>query len=313
MTRAFSVQFLILAAILGGAAYLYRANVKVFAVQAVYQVAPCSIPLTYSIGSIDPRFGLSTSTLVKAMSAATGAWDGAAGKSLFTYVPSGGILTVNLVYDTRQETTQQLSSIGSTLSGQADSYDAVKAQYDAALSSYQAAKRQFDAAYAAYASKSAAYEQEVRSWNARGGAPEGTYEDLQNQKALLDQEGKRLIAQQNDVNAGADEVNALVGTLNALAQTVNSTANAYNTVGRATGAEFEEAVFESQPGHEEIDVYEYDSYARLARVLAHEFGHSIGLDHVDDQNAIMYRLNQGTDLSPRPEDVSELRQVCRLP
>jgi len=304
---------LILIAVLVVGAYIYRDQVKVFAEQAVYEVAPCSMPVTYSVGSIDPRFGISTSSFVSAMQAATAAWNAAAGKTLFTYEPSGGLVSVGLVYDTRQETTQQLSSIGGQLSGAASSYDALKSQYDATLATYKREKASFDSQYADYASRSAAYEEEVNRWNARGGAPASTYQSLQAEKASLDSDEAQLEQLQNTVNADADTVNSMVGELNTLAKQVNSDAATYNTVGKATGSEFEEGVFTSAPGSESIDIYEYDSIARLTRVLEHEFGHSLGLQHVDDSAAVMYRLNEGTTTTLTSADIAELKAVCKLP
>ncbi len=306
------LQILLLIAAVGIGAYVYRTQVKVFAAQAINEISPCSVPVTYSIGSIDPRFGISTSSLVRAMTAATDVWDKAAGKTLFIYESEGGALTVDLVYDQRQATTNQLDTIGSKLSNSASSYDSVKAAYQSALSTYNTKKQSFDTHYASYTTRSAAYEREVQKWNDRGGAPQDVYDSLQAEKAQLNQEGDALESLQSEVNADAEQVNALVPQLNALAKAVNADAATYNTVGRATGAEFEEAVFTSAPGRENIAVYEYDSMARLTRVLAHEFGHSIGLEHVEDPDAIMYRLNKGTQTVTTPADVQELDSVCSL-
>jgi predicted Zn-dependent protease len=61
---------------------------------------------------------------------------------------------------------------------------------------------------------------------------------------------------------------------------------------------------------EEINIYEFDSRTALLRVLAHEFGHALGLDHNDNEQSIMHYLNSSTNLKPTKEDLAALREVC---
>ena len=66
-----------------------------------------------------------------------------------------------------------------------------------------------------------------------------------------------------------------------------------------------------QNGVETITIYEFSNTTKLVRVLAHEFGHALDLDHVEDEKAIMYEINKGTALKATDADVAELNSVCR--
>lgn len=298
-------------ALLAAALSIYRTPVYVFLMQTYDLALPCTQPIPYTIGTIDPRFHIATSTVLADVKQATSVWNRTASSTLFVYDPSRAILTVNFVYDTRQETTDALAKLGLSVSDDAASYDAVKAKYTALYAQYEKDKSAFDAANASYQSDSAAYEQQVASWNAKGGAPSDVYQQLNAEKSSLQSRQQSLQTEAVSVNAEADNVNALVDELNHLASVLNIDASAYNTTGASQGSEFEQGVFESSPGHEEINIYEYDSQAKLTRVLSHEFGHSLGMEHVKDPNAIMYALDQGTSDTPTAADIAELDRVCR--
>ncbi len=310
MRRVIDVLFLIV--VLGVAGYLaftHREAVMQATRQIEAKFVPCRSPITYSLGAIDTRFGISREALVANLKEAEAIWEKPSSKDLFEYRREGGDLVVNLVYDYRQQASDKIASVGIQIDKSRASFDALKAQYNSLSSRIATEKIALESSSAAYDSRQRAYNAEVAKWNRQGGAPPTEYDHLQAEKTALSADAQRLKAMESKVNADIDTLNAMRTSLNQLITRLNLNVEKYNQAG-AAGGEFEEGLYVSTAGAQRIDIYEYSNHAELVRVLAHELGHALGLDHVADAEAIMYKVNQGKKLALTKDDITELNAVC---
>ena len=168
---------------------------------------------------------------------------------------------------------QQQTNIGETISQQEDDLSAEKSQVASMQAQYDADKQQY----------------------------------LSDQKA-----GKSvstLNAEARTINALGDQIQAEVTVLNQKIDAVNANATAYNT---QAGTDFEEGEFVQAYGMSHIDLYEFTNNTQLIRLMAHEFGHSLGLAHNTNPDSIMYPENTATTLALSPQDIAELQARCSL-
>lgn len=306
------IKYLIFLLIVGGVAYFYQPQILDFYSRFVTQNFPCSQPITYSLGTFDTKFGISKTDFLSALTEAEQIWEKPIGKQLFSYADNG-TLKINLIYDYRQEATNNLSKMGIKLDNSQTSYDSLKAKMQALEASYNIDKAQFDAQVAAFDAKKNAYEAEVRMWNSGNKKiTQDVVDRLTQTKTALDGEVLQLKQYQDSINKQVDDINAMVVALNQLASTLNLNVAKYNTVGKQLGGEFDEGTYHTGPDGQWIDVYQFDNRSKLVRVLAHELGHALGLEHNDNPKAIMYRLNNGINEKLVADDLAELKTLCKI-
>lgn len=273
---------------------------------------PCSAAITYSPGAVDPRFGLPDDELAAYLREAEAVWEGAAGRDLLRYAPRGGDLTVNLVYDRRQEALDKLKAIGVQADRSLAAYKSLKEHYDGLSAGLDARKALLEASLANYKAGEAAYNATVAEYNRRGSATRAEIQRLEDGREALAREFSGIKAGEQAVNDDISLLNALATTLNQLIVDLELDAEQYRSEGAALGS-YEEGVYRVSGGFRQIDIYKHTGRTQFVRLAAHEFGHALGVDHVEDPAALMFALNRGDDLRLYPADRAGLDRACAGP
>lgn len=243
----------------------------------------CSTPLEYKLGSVDPRFSLSTSEALDNIEEGGKIWSDSAGKKLYTYSPDAD-LTINFEYDARQALNTKINQLNNEVDQKEQTLKQQIEQYKTDVKAFDARLNEF--------------ENTVQKYNKEGGAPEGVYEDLIKQQNQLKSDSDALNARARELNLSTNNYNSDVAILN---QDVNQ----FNT---AIKEKPEEGVYD--PNTNTISIYFADQHDELVHTLAHELGHALGMDHVNNSNAIMYP-NTTNLLVLTDDDKAKLAYTCR--
>lgn len=251
--------------------------------ELIYQ-SPCDTPTTYRIGTIDQRFAISEAELHSDIQQAADVWNTSYGKPIFSYDPESKF-TINLVYDNRQSLNTEINQINNDLEKK-DSE--LKPQIEAYKRQSTQLGQQIDK-----------LNQEIDSWNSQGGAPPDVYERLKSEQTKLQQEAA-------EINAKADALTTATQEYNNEVSTLDQKVDVYN---EALSAKPEGGLYIFDGVNHKIEIFIYDSREELTHTIAHELGHSLGIDHVSPQQSIMFsRTNE--IITPSHADLAALTIAC---
>jgi len=272
---------------------------------------PCQEPITYRLGKVDERFNLPREEFRTAVKIATAMWGKPFSRDFFREEADGAI-EINLLYDYRQEATDRLKKLNYKIDGSKSSYEELKSRLENLRAEYEQKKAGLNSDFNAYNAKANAFNADTESWNRRGGVPQSVHTRLMKEKEELAALSDNLRIRQEESKTLVDTINSVVVVINEIASNNNLDLVDQQNIGNTLGREFCEGVYEYKNGKRSITIYQYDNEYRLVRVLAHEFGHALGLNHTKSGDAVMYHLIQSDLLELSPDDIAALKSRCKI-
>ena len=268
--------------------------------------AVCKLPVYYTLGELDERFGLSETEVKNRLSEAESVWEDATGRNLFTYLPEAD-MKVNFIYDDRQASADAAEAAKERLEVTETVNEKLGETYAELIAKYNERELSYESRRADYEQRLNQYNARVEKYNQEGGAPPDVYEELQQEKEHLDQDRKLVNAMAEELNELSFQINQIGEQGNVLIDKYNENVRRFNDV-FGHSEEFTQGDYEGR----DINIYTFQNSWELKLVLAHEFGHALALGHVENEKSIMYYLlgEQPLEIEPSAEDLAEFQSVC---
>ncbi len=268
---------------------------------------PCIFPLPYAIGTVDERFNLDTATVKKIIEEAETVWEDALGRQLFTHDDTASF-KIDFTYDDRQARSESAEAQKAELDQQQNASKSINEEYTKLLAEYDELKDSYEAKVAAYNGRLEKFNTTVAGYNQNGGAPEDVFKDLQRTERNLKNEESELESEAAKLSALAKNINEVSARGNDLISQYNEGVVEYNQT-YTGGEEFTQGEYNG----DSITIYHFKDQTELKNVLIHEFGHAIGLPHVEGGESIMYYLmdKQPATSKLSQSDLAALGRVCK--
>lgn len=271
--------------------------------------SPCGAPIQYTLGSIDKQFGISKEEVLRSVAAAEKLWEDASGKNLFEYNESSGI-PVSFVYDERQQKTQATQALESKL--ESFNIDESAQGVQEQVRNYEQAKATYESAKTKYEEAGDAYNRRVEQMSKSGGVTQKEVDDLENQYDRLQERFQELEVLRQKANGLVGATNNQITQNKSLVKQYNKEVTTFQDLYGGDGDAFDQGVYTGK----DITIYQYDDANRLVLVLAHEMGHALGIDHIENSQALMYYLMRDQDvaaLALHEADKVALSALCQKP
>ncbi len=266
----------------------------------------CPVPLTYRLGQLDSHFTITREEAIARLAEAERAWEDKTGRELFQYSDEGS-LTVDFVFDDRQAEANKEGVSRQSLDEKFAETETLKKTIEDLQKEYEEKTKAYEANVASYETALARHNERVTRYNDRGGAPPNIHADIERERQVLD-------ARSAELNNDADTLNKLGQSINALGEKSNQLVDAYNKEVEAYNQEFGFSKEFTQGDYQDgkIHIYTFSSNEELTSVLVHEFGHALGIDHVEDESSVMYYLLKEDGSTPvlNETDLQAFTAVC---
>lgn len=266
----------------------------------------CPTPISYRVGEVDTHFNTSKEDIIAQLKKAEDVWEAYAGRDLF-YYDENGTLPVNFVFDERQALADSEVTQRQSLDQQKQKNEELFEKISELQKEYEARTKTYQEEVSAYERTLNEYNDTVARYNDQGGAPSSEFQTLERKKNDLANTSDSLNKTADDLNKLAETINQLGDEANKLVEAYNQDVERYNDQ-YGYSREFTQGDFEG----DRINIYKFSDEYELQLVLVHEFGHALGIDHVEGESSVMYYLLGDTSASPTlsQEDKDAFLIVC---
>ncbi|WP_138429907.1 matrixin family metalloprotease [Fodinibius saliphilus] len=276
------------------------------------QTEPCGKTITYRIANIDIKYNISNSELKQVMRKVESLWEQPIGEDLLQYKKNGEI-GIHLIYGGEQHLENdnkfpqhiKIKTLENRIK-------LIRRSYKRLSKRYKEKSEEMEKALAKYNKAAKRYNRKIEELKKNGGIPSSKKQEIEQIQRMPKQLKDKAINLKQTAESLRQRSNKKSKELDDLLDRRNEMIAEYNSrFGEAQ--RFNQGQYLVTGNRKRINIYQFSTRAELTILLAHETGHALGLDHVDNPRSIMHIVltkQNIFDLSLTEEDINALRKRC---
>lgn len=274
----------------------------------------CGETISWTVGPVDSRFDLSKDELTDIIQEVTQLWSDAAGRDIFRYTPqqADSILTIHLIYSSHQSRFDEEGQLADSIRVMRQTFFPRQVSYRNQLAAYRQALNRYHNQLNRYNRAIELYNESLARVQVSGARSAREQERLNQYKSeaerirpVLEEAGQAAENEEQRLTDLANELNEMADLINELIYRQNRLLGAWTA--------FKKGSFINIADRPKINVYQFDDPEQLRLVLAHEFGHALGIPHVENRFSVMYyraEYQHTTPLKLTDQDIKALLEIC---
>lgn len=277
----------------------------------VVNAKSCRIPLRYKVGTIDERFKLSQNEIYTAMADAAYLWENAIGKDIFIHANNAELI-INFMYDDRQQRSHLEHELRNKILHTDNQRSAATEEFEILRERNNTEKREYEQEVAKYNRRLNALNEKITYWNEKGGSPPDIHQRIKAKQQELRKFNAKISYARTKLNRNIKTTNSMLARLHRITDDYNTTIAKFNA--QFSNTDTKKGFTKGDYKANRINIYHFKTRDDLVSLIAHEFGHSLFLEHVKDRFSVMYYKanSDGSGRQVSEHDLDEFYRVCPL-
>jgi hypothetical protein len=275
--------------------------------QAWAKPSLCDDPWTYRVGKVDSRFNMSYDDARDAVRQACAVWYKAYSCNLFSEDQKNGAITINFIYDERQQKVNEFRTLDASLESAKKNSRNLSSLLKQQTQELEQKKQDLANAWKGYADRYNTLDVKVRVMKMQPRLSEKDRQFLATEPPAMRALYRELEERGQDLRSEEKKLESLREAIRRQDEDVKK----HGDLEKSLDEPMKVGVYAQVDRYRVINIYLCLNEKRLVRTIAHELGHALGLQHCTNPESIMYYMDASDNMEITRDDLEDLKKAFR--